>query len=125
MFTRTVLMLMAVARLTMANVEAYDSGFISGSSKVIRRIDVPTTIKRVTENGIVIHWTGSWWSRYGGTQYMSHEGTVYLTDKTTFSGGTRANVVVGAVIHVRYHFEGGRAIATSIRFLNVPSNQAK
>ena len=117
MFKKAALIFTALAGLTMANVKAYDSGFISGAGKVIRQISVPATIKRVNQNGILVHWTGSWWSRYGGgTQYMSHEATIYLTAKTVFSGGTRANVVAGAVMHVRYHFEGGHAIADSIRF---------
>jgi hypothetical protein len=121
---RIALILMAFASLTMAKVEAYDSGFISGSSKVIRQINVPATIKRVNGNEVVIDWMGSWWSRYGGTQQMSHEGTLHLTDKTVFTDGTRANVVVGAVVRVRYHFEGGHAIASRIRFLNGPPNHA-
>ena|ERR1700730_5074322 len=115
---RLAFIFMAFASLTMAKVEAYDSGFISGSSKVIRQINVPATIKRVNGNEVVIHWMGSWWSRYGGTQQMSHEGTLHLTDKTVFTEGTRANLVVGAVVRVRYHFEGGHAIASWIKFLN-------
>jgi hypothetical protein len=115
---------MAFASLLMAKVEAYDSGFISGSSQVIRQIHVPATIKRVNGNDIVIDWMGSWWSRYGGTQHISHEGTLHLTDKTIFSDGTRANVVVGAVVRVRYHFEGGHVIASRIRFLSSPPKEA-
>ncbi len=123
MLARIALIFMAVAGLTMAEVQAYDSGFISGSSMVIRQINVPATIKRVNGNDMVIDWMGSWWSRYGGTQYISHEGTVHLTDRTIFSDGVRANVVVGAVVRLRYHFERGHAVASWIKFLTVPPNK--
>jgi hypothetical protein len=121
---RIAFIFMAIASLPMARVEAYDSGFISGSSQVIRQIHVPATIKRVNGNDIVIDWMGSWWSKYGGTHYMSHEGTLHVTDKTIFSDGKRANVVMGAVVRVRYHFEAGHAIATWIKFVNGPPRQA-
>jgi hypothetical protein len=71
----------------MANVKAYDPGFISGAGKVMRRTDSPMTIERADQNGILVHWQGSWWSKDGGTHYISHEATIYLTAKTVFSGG--------------------------------------
>ena len=51
----------ALASLTMANVKADDSEFISGSPKVITRIYDPATIKRVNQKGILEHWMVMVW----------------------------------------------------------------
>jgi hypothetical protein len=42
---------------------------------------------------------------------------LHLTNKTTFSGGSRSDAVKGRKIHLTYHFEGNRAIADTVTFI--------
>src|SRR6516162_9867130 len=111
MFKKTTLILTTLASLTIANVDAYDPAFTNGPGKVITHIPA-ATVERTDQNSLLIHWTRHWVSRkHLGTHTRSQEATVYLTDKTTFSGGSRADLAKGRKVHIIYHFEGNRTIA--------------
>ena len=94
---------------------AIDPGFIE-LHRVITHIDYTRTILRADQNSLRANWKGegSFESRMWTE---SHEATFYLTNKTTFSGGSRSDVVKGRKIHITYHFEGDRAIADTITFV--------
>jgi hypothetical protein len=115
---KLILILTALASLTIANAKAYDSAFSNASGHAFAHIGNLMTIERVDQSSIRVQWTAHYRSHDAGSHNTSHEVTFYLTDKTVFSGGTQANAVKGATVHVAYHFEGGRAVADTVTFAN-------
>jgi hypothetical protein len=55
---------------------------------------------------------------FSRTWIVGHKATFYLANKTTFSGGSRSDAVKGRKIHLTYHFEGDRATADTVTFIN-------
>jgi hypothetical protein len=118
MFKKVALILTVVTSLAIANAKAYDSAFSNASGHAFAHIGNPMTIERVDQSSIRVQWTAHYRSHDAGSHNTSHEATFYLSAKTVFSGGTQANAVKGATVHVTYHFEGGRAVADTVTFAN-------
>jgi hypothetical protein len=121
MFKKRALVLTAVASLTIANVYAIDPAFISDMGHRITHIDVTLTISHADPNSVHATWiTAADWQNFSpadANDTTSHAATFYLTNKTTFSGGSRSDAVKGRKIHLTYHFEGDRAVADTITFV--------
>jgi hypothetical protein len=119
MFKKAALILTAIASLTIANTYALPAAFQDFYGHPITQINQTLTILNVDQNSI----HASWKSPYDGGHKAVAEGTInseaafYLTNKTSFSGGSRSDAVKGRKIHITYHFEGDRAIADTITFV--------
>ena len=118
MFRKAILLLTAATSLTIANVYAIDPAFTYGNGNLITHIPQPLAIERADQSSIRARWVRHSPSRGGGTREIAAEATFYLTDKTSFSGGTRAEAVKGRQVHITYHFEGDRAIADTVTFIH-------
>jgi hypothetical protein len=116
MSKKAALILTAVASLTIANVYAIDPAFLGDMGETLTQINETLTILRVDRDSIYASWLmqGTFESR---TWNMGHKATFYLTNKTTFSGGSRSDAVKGRKIHITYHFQGDRTIADTITFV--------
>lgn len=117
MFKKAALIFTVLTSLTMANARAIDYELVNGSGHVIAQIGARMTIKRVDQSSIRVKWIAHYGSRDGGVHNTSHAAAFYVTAKTVFLGGTRANAVAGAVVHIIYHFEGDHAIADTVQFI--------
>jgi hypothetical protein len=112
MFRKMTLLLTAIASLTIANAYAVDPAFYDRLGGKITQIPQPLTIEHADQSSIRAHWVS-----HSGRRSGQHEATFYLTNKTTFSGGSRSDAVKGRKVHITYHFEGDRAIADTITFV--------
>jgi hypothetical protein len=112
MFKKAALIFTVLASLAMTNAKAIDYAFTDGKGKVRTSINAVMTIDRADQSTISTHWESHW-----KMKQKHHEVTFHLTSKTAFSGGTQANAVVGAAVHITYHFEGDRAIADTVQFV--------
>jgi hypothetical protein len=121
MFKKPASILVALASLTIGYVYAADPEFIGGRGEhglVITHINDILTVVSANQSSFRASWKHQedyWKKNAGGT--VSHEGTFYLSNSTAFSGGIRSDAVKGRKIHVTYHFEGDRAIADTITFV--------
>jgi hypothetical protein len=118
MFKKGILILTAVASLTIANVYAIDATFRDFWGHTITQINQTLTILSADQNSIRATWQDAYnakaVSEAGG---IHREAAFYLTNKTSFSGGSRSDAVKGRKIHIAYHFEGDRAVADTITFV--------
>jgi hypothetical protein len=117
MFKKAALILTAIASLTIANAYAIDVAFRDFYGHTISQINQTLTIRRAEENRIQASWRDPFNSKGVAEGTIAHEGAFYLTNKTSFSGGSRSDAVKGRKIHITYHFEGDRAVADTITFV--------
>jgi hypothetical protein len=118
--TKAALIFTVLASLT-ANIKAIDYALLNGSGHVMTSIGARMTIKQVDSNSIRVKWNSKFKAHDGGNHFTAHATSFYLTSKTIFSGGTSANIVVGAVVHITYHFEGDHTVADTVQFVRVKS----
>lgn len=117
MFKKGILILTAVASLTIANVYAIDPAFRDFYGHPITQINQTLTILSADQNSIHASWKSAYNSPSMAEGTIAHESAFYLTNKTIFSGGSRSDAVKGRKIHITYHFEGDRAVADTITFV--------
>jgi hypothetical protein len=75
------------------------------------------TILSVDQNSIHASWKSAYNPKDISDSSIAHEAAFYLTNKTSFSGGSRSDAVEGRKIHITYHFEGDRPVADTITFV--------
>src|ERR1700733_2717402 len=104
MFKKRAVVFAAVASLLLANAHAIPPEFLTDNGKPVTHLRL-CTIDRVDQDKrtITVHWV----SHYN---YWHHfEETLSITSKTTFSGGSWANLVKGATVRIpAFHFENNR-----------------
>jgi len=97
---------------------SHETPLYSRSGALITHVPRVTIIS-ADESSIRIHWTTHHTAHYATLITTSHEATVYLTNNTVYSGGTKADLVRGRQVRITYHFENGHAIADTIRFVQL------
>jgi hypothetical protein len=116
MFKKAALILTAIASLTIANTYALPAAFQDFYGHPITQINQTLTILSVDQNSIHASWKSAYKPNLTDTA-ISHEAAFYLTNKTSFSGGSRSDAVKGRKIHITYHFVGESAVADTITFV--------
>jgi hypothetical protein len=117
MFKQAALIFTVLVSLALAGAKAIDPGLVTGAGHVITQTGSPMTIIGVDQSSIRVHFVGHHQRSDGAVRFTSRIVTFYLTDQTVFSRGTRANAVLGAVVHITYHFEGDHTIADTVQFI--------
>jgi hypothetical protein len=117
MFKKAALILTAIS-LTIANIYAIEPGLVGGRGNLLTHIDEPLTILSADQSSVRASWERHLPKRSGGTITLKQEATFYLTGKTAFSGGTKADAVRGRKVHITYHFDGDHAIADTVTFIH-------
>jgi hypothetical protein len=117
MFKKAALIFTVLVSLALAGAKAIDPALVTGAGHEITQTGSPMTIIRVDQSSIRVHFVGHHQDSDGAVHYTSRVVTFYLTDKTIFSRGIRANAVVGSVVHITYHFEGDHTIADTVQFI--------
>ena len=116
MFKKAALILTAIASLTIANTYALPAAFQDLYGHPITQINQTLTILSADQNSIHASWKSAYNPKAGDTA-ISHEAAFYLSNKTSFSGGSRSDAVKGRNIHITYHFQGDSAVADTITFV--------
>ena len=117
MFKKAALILTAIASLTIANTYALPAAFRDFYGHPITQINQTLRILSVDQNSIHASWKSAYNPKDISDSSIAHEAAFYLTNKTSFSGGSRSDAVKGRKIHITYHFEGDRAVADTITFV--------
>jgi len=117
MFKKAALILTVIASLTSANTYALPAVFQDFWGHPITQINETLTILSVDQNSIHASWKEVYNPKGVAASLITHEAAFYLTNKTSFSGGSRSDAVKGRKIHITYHFEGDRAVADTITFV--------